>query len=56
MDYKDQLLKACYELLKKQEESDIVLDLTCEVVEYDGVECDGSFIMNEIAEMLELEE
>ena len=54
MDDKDMLLKACYELLRKQRESIKVLDLTREVVVYNGGICDGRFIMNEIAEMLDL--
>ena len=42
------LLKATYELLSKQEESYFVLNLLAETIFYDGTECDGSCLMEDI--------
>jgi hypothetical protein len=54
MEDKDFLLKCCYELLRKQSESRTVLNLTREVVIYNGEICDGSYIMKQIAEIYDL--
>lgn len=50
------LLEQAHSLLKKQNESPIVLNLLEEVVYYDGAECDGYCLMNDIADALMLEE
>ena len=42
------LLKATYELLKKQESNSYVLNLLSETIYYDEAECDGSCLMNDI--------
>jgi hypothetical protein len=52
-DRKIVLLKACRDLLKKQERSGYVLDLLSETVEYDDTECDGSCLLSEIEDELE---
>ena len=48
------LLKACKELLEKQERSRYVLDLLSEIVVYDGAECDGSCLLDDIRMELNL--
>lgn len=50
------LLKATYKLLKKQDDSSYVLNLLEESVFYDGAECDGYCLMEDIARELMLEE
>ena len=45
---KDVLLKACYELLKKQTDSIYVLNLLSETVYYDEADCDGYCLMDDI--------
>ena len=50
------LLKAAYDLLKKQDGSYYVLNLLEEDVEYDGVVCDGYCLIEDIAEVLGIEE
>jgi len=50
------LLKAAYDLLHKQTESFYVLNLLTETAVWDGVECDGYCLMEEIAELLNIEE
>lgn len=50
------LLKAAYDLLKKQDGSFYVLNLLEETVEYDGAECDGYCLMEDIAEALNIED
>jgi len=50
---KTTLLKAAYELLKKQNESTYVLNLLTESVVYDDAECDGFCLMNDIEIELE---
>lgn len=50
------LLKAAYDLLHKQTESFYVLNLLTETAVWDGVECDGYCLMEEIAELLDIEE
>jgi hypothetical protein len=47
-DRKAVLLKACLDLLKKQDESSYVLDLRQETVFYDGTDCDGYCLMEDI--------
>ena len=42
------LLKATYELLKKQESNFYVLNLLSETTYYDESECDGSCLMDDI--------
>lgn len=48
------LLRAAYELLRRQEESSYVLNLLSETVYYDGAECDGNCLMEDIAAELDL--
>jgi hypothetical protein len=55
-DRKITLLKACRDLLKKQENSSYVLDLLSETVFYDEAECDGNCLLEDIEIELELEE
>ena len=50
------LLKAAYDLLKKQDGSFYVLNLLGETVDYDGAECDGYRLIEDIAEVLGIEE
>lgn len=42
------LLKAAYDLLKKQEGNFFVLNLLAETIEYDEAECDGSCLLDDI--------
>lgn len=49
------LLKAAFDLLKKQDGSFYVLNLLEETVVYEGVECDGYCLMEDIAETLGIE-
>jgi hypothetical protein len=44
----DTLLKATYNLLNKQHRNCCVLNLLAETVYYDGVECDGNCLMEDI--------
>ena len=46
------LLKAARELLEKQKESPYVLNLLCETVFYDGVDCDGDCLCDDILDYL----
>lgn len=46
------LLRACYELLKKQEQSPLRLDLLTETITYKGEICDGWLLMQDIGEFL----
>lgn len=48
-DRKIVLLKAAYELLKKQERSTLVLNLLEETTRYDDADCDGRCLMQDIA-------
>lgn len=50
------LLRAAYELLKKQDDSPFVLNLLAETVYYDEAECDGHCLMEDIAAELYLDE
>ena len=47
------LMRAAYQLLKKQEESSYVLNLLGETTVWDGVECDGYCLMKEMRDILE---
>ena len=55
-DRKTVLLKAAYELLKKCNEGPYVKNVLAETVFYDGVDCDGWCLANDIAAELDLEE
>ena len=50
------LLKACHELLKKAHDSNFVENVMSMTVNYDGAECDGECLLNDIAIELDLEE
>jgi hypothetical protein len=47
-DRKTILLYAAYKLLAKQRDSSYVLDLLEETVYYDGADCDGNCLMEDI--------
>lgn len=51
-----ELLKVAYDLLKRQDDSCYVLNLLEETAYWDGCECDGYCLMEDIAEFLGLEE
>lgn len=53
-DRKTVLLKACYDLLKKQNESIYVLNMLEQTVCYDDMECDGSCLLEDIESELSL--
>ena len=53
-DRKVTLLKACRDLLNKQNESPYVLNMLEELIFYDGAECDGHCLLEDIE--MELEE
>lgn len=55
-DRKDVLLKATYDILKKCEESYYVLNALEVTANYDGTECDGYCLMEDIALELGIEE
>lgn len=48
------LLKATYEMLKQQEESPIVLNILEQTAVWDGVECDGHCLKDEIKDWFEI--
>lgn len=52
IDRKSYLLQAAYNLLRKQERSHIVLNLLTETVNYDGEDCDGYCLMDDIRVIL----
>ena len=54
-DRKATLLKACYDILKKQEDSHYVLNLLEETVYYDDADCDGNCLLEDIATELEID-
>lgn len=54
VDRKTILLKAAYDLLKKQDRSSYVLNILATTAHWDGAECDGYCLMSEIADELEL--
>lgn len=47
-----ELFKAVIDLLVKQRESDVVLNLLEETVHYDDAECDGYCLMEDICHLL----
>ena len=49
------LLKACKELLEKQDEDPFVLDVLAQKVFYDEAECDGQCLLEDIRSFLETE-
>lgn len=49
------LLKAAYDLLKKQHESNFVLNILETTAVWDEVECDGYCLMEEIEGLLNLD-
>lgn len=51
-DRKTVLLRACYEMLKKCEESHVVVSPMELTVHYDGTDCDGSCLKMDIADEL----
>jgi hypothetical protein len=55
-DRKITLLKACRDLLKKQNDSPYVLNLLSETVFYDEADCDGNCLLDDIEIELELED
>ena len=54
-DHKAVLLKACYDLLQKQNESAYVLNMLEQKVHYDDTECDGDCLLEDIEAELGLE-
>ena len=52
---KDELLRAAYDLLSKCERSHYVLDAMECTVFYDGTECDGHCLKEDIATVLNIE-
>ena len=46
------MLKACRELLNKQNESCYVLNLLSETVYYDDADCDGNCLLEDIENLL----
>lgn len=54
-DRKDILLRAAFDLLAKQRDSHYVLDLRGETAFYDGTDCDGACLMDDIATELNLD-
>jgi len=55
-DRKITLLKACRDLLSKQNDSSYVLNLLSETVFYDDVDCDGYCLLEDINMELEMSE
>jgi len=55
-DRKITLLKACRDLLRKQNDSSYVLNLLSEAVFYDDVDCDGYCLLEDIEIELEMSE
>lgn len=47
-----ELFKAVIELLSKQKEADVVLNMLTETVYYDEAECDGYCLMEDICHLL----
>lgn len=55
-DRKEVLLKACYDLLKKCNDGDIVLNAMEVTAFYDEADCDGYCLMEDIGIELNLDE
>lgn len=55
-DRKEILLRATYELLKQQRESSEVLDSMAQIVHYDGADCDGHCLLEDIADELGIDD
>ena len=55
MDRKEVLLRAAYDLLMRQHESREVLNLLGEMSHYDGADCDGYCLLDDIAIELDIE-
>jgi len=53
-DRRDLLLRKCVELLGRQDNSSIILNLLCETIYYDDAECDGFCLMEDIKDLLNL--
>lgn len=49
----EELLKACADLLDKQNKSPYVLNLLDELIYYDNCECDGNCLLEDIENLLE---
>ncbi len=47
------LLKATYDILQKQKDSPFVLDILCQTAIWDGVECDGYCLHEDIEDFFE---
>lgn len=54
MDRKEYLLRQILKLFKQQDESSYVLDINEMTVVYDGVECDGNCLKEDIMAELEI--
>jgi hypothetical protein len=54
-DRKVTLLKACYDMLKKQDESHYVISPFETTVHYDDADCDGRCLMEDIQHELRIE-
>ena len=52
----DELLKACQELLMKQQNSLYILNLLDETVFYDESECDGNCLLEDVNTYFEIRE
>jgi hypothetical protein len=53
---KEELLRAAFDLLQKQNKSGYVLNLLEETVFYDGTDCDGYCLMEDIRSELDIPE
>lgn len=47
------LLRAAYQLLRKQDESSYVLNICEQSTVYDGADCDGCCLMEDIGDILD---
>ncbi len=54
-DRKDILLRACYDMLKQCRDAHYVVSPMETTVFYDGADCDGSCLMEDIADVLDIE-
>lgn len=55
-DRKATLLRAAYDLLKKQDDAGYVMEILSETVFYDGADGDGHCLLDDIAMELEIDE